>query len=162
SAPRAAVVVQGQTVLAPVDASPLGPDMRAFLEPSTAELSIDGVSVGKGRWQGRLPVGPHSFAAREAGVVAAQVASAGGATRAADVTVRLRVDPKHPRWAASKTTTIWLEALGGPVLAPSLASDAEGFCGSDTCPDAPVALGAMGALRGGFEFPLGVSVEVSG
>ncbi len=73
SGPELAVVIAGQTVKRVVTARPLGPERRVVIDPPTAALSIDGVGIGKGRFQGRLPIGKHVIEAREEGYVAARV-----------------------------------------------------------------------------------------
>jgi hypothetical protein len=63
--PAVANVVQGQTVAITVHGVPLGSEVRVVVEPPSAEIWIDAVSVGKGQWRGSLPIGPHLLEARE-------------------------------------------------------------------------------------------------
>ena len=67
SAPVQAVVVQGQTAVLRVRSHALGGTTRIEVSPSTGDLSLDGVTLGTGTWEGRLPVGGHAAKADEAG-----------------------------------------------------------------------------------------------
>jgi hypothetical protein len=162
SAPATAIVVEGQTVLVGVRARELGPELRVSVEPPSAELFIDGVMLGKGGWQGRLPTGRHAFEAREAGYLTASRQQEIGSDVGRSVSLRLRVDPSHPRWAKGSTGRPWIEAFGGPALGTSLDSDAEGDCADDGCAERDIPFGAAFGIRGGYEFRIGVSVELSG
>src|SRR5439155_8921270 len=74
TAPTLVNVIASQTVDAPpLVGKPLGPARRVLVDPPTAELSIDGVPLGKGRWQGRLPIGEHVVEARELGYFAGRL-----------------------------------------------------------------------------------------
>ena len=68
--PTVATVVAGQVSTLPLAAKPLGAERRVILDPATAELSIDGQALGKGRFQGRLTVAKHVVEARELGYFA--------------------------------------------------------------------------------------------
>ena len=163
SAPRKATVVQGQTVLAQVVSGPLGPDMRIVLEPGTAQMYIDGVLVGKGTWQGRLPVGPHTIDARELGYFALTRPLAVTADTRGDVKLALKADKAHPRWGvAAPSGRFTLDVLGGAALSNSLGSSAETDCGSVDCPSKSIPLGFIAGARGGYELPAGLGFEIGG
>jgi hypothetical protein len=164
SGPRTIVVVKGQTVLAVAELSALGPEQRILTTPPTAELSLDDVVVGKGRWQGRLPVGRHQLLAREEGYLdESRTVDVTTATTGADVALQLRVDQSHPRWATGDDAgAFWAELFGGLVMAPSFASGGEQGCdAAATCPDDPLALGFLAGARGGYELPFGLSIELA-
>ena len=162
SAPARVAVVKGQLSRPQIAVGALGPEMRIAVEPFTAEILIDHVPVGHGRWQGRLPLGDHRIEAREEGYrpVARAVAVEAGAKL--DTDLRLPIDQRHPRWGMGETGHAWLEAFGGVALAPTLASGAESMCGADLCSRDPLAVGALAGLRGGWEFPVRVSIELAG
>ena len=60
SGPTEITVIQGQTVKPPFQVGPLGPELRLLVEPPSADLWLDTVAIGSGRWQGRLPLGRHA------------------------------------------------------------------------------------------------------
>jgi hypothetical protein len=163
SAPRKATVVQGQTVLAQVVAAPLGPDLRVVLEPSTAQLYIDAVLVGKGTWQGRLPLGSHKIDARELGYFAlASPITVSAATRG-DIKLTLKVDRAHPRWGVvTSSGRFTLDFLSGGAISNAFGSSAELECKSSDCPQKSIPLGFIVGARGGYELPAGVGFQIGG
>jgi hypothetical protein len=163
SAPRKATVVQGQTVLAQVVAGPLGPDMRIVLEPATAQMYIDGVLVGKGTWQGRLPIGKHTIDARELGYFALTHPMVVAAETRGDAKLALKADKAHPRWGvAAPSGRFTLDLLGGAALSNSFGSSAETQCSSGNCASRSIPLGFIAGARGGYELPMGLGFEVGG
>lgn len=160
SAPRAAVVVQGQTVLVSVELEKLGPGFRIALEPPTASLWIDGVAVGKGAWAGALPVGTHTLEAREEGYRKGTVSIDESVPARLDL--KLQVDPDHPRWGTGKKASISLEIFGGGALGSSLGSAAEQACKDNRCNQDKMVLGFMTGARAGYELPLGLGFELGG
>src|SRR6185437_960700 len=83
SAPTRAIVVQGQIATVRLSSQRLGPTASIVLEPASADLTVDGTSVGSGSFSGRLPVGAHELSASEPGYFTRTVAfvepEAGGA-----------------------------------------------------------------------------------
>ena len=163
SAPAPVVIVKGQTALASTALEPLGPELRVLLTPPTAELRLGDVTLGKGRWQGRLPIGKHELEAREEGYVDARQTLEVAAGMAGQVDLALVVDADHPRWAAGDTGSGFVEAMGAFAFGPGFASGAEGSCGSDdiTCSSDPFALGFLAGARGGYEFPFHLAIEIA-
>src|SRR5262249_12922785 len=138
----------------------LGPETRIDVRPATAEASIDGVALGPGSWQGRLPAGVHRVSASEPGYVT-RAATLDVVPSGAPHTVRLDlpVDPNHPRWPKSTAVQLWLGATASWAFATSLGSDAEACEGASPC-DASLASGFVGGLRGGLRFSFGLSLEL--
>ncbi|MEZ4314800.1 MAG: PEGA domain-containing protein [Polyangiaceae bacterium] len=165
SAPREANVVRGQVTQATVESGPLAGELLIVAYPRSAELTIDAVPVGHGTWRGRLPVGRHRIEASEPGYFAYTSRPTIDATNSGEMPIKLQVDENHPRWG-KKQGTFWLSAFGGFAFSGSLGSDAEEKCqrgGEERCPsplrDMPK--GGFGGLRGGYEFPNGISAFAS-
>jgi hypothetical protein len=158
--PKDVVVVQGQKAVVSVEAVALGAEISLDAEPPTAAIAVDGVEVAHGRWTGRLPLGAHTVAVTEAGYRPGSLTLASDTAKGVADTIRLTVDPEHPRWPRAAAGRPFLEFLGGYLFAPTLASDATSSC-SD-CPATSFGHGALAALRGGYRFPIGVSLEVMG
>ncbi|MBK8258823.1 MAG: PEGA domain-containing protein [Polyangiaceae bacterium] len=161
SAPREANVVRGQVTLATVEAGPLAGELRILTDPKHAALTIDGVPVGRGIWRGRLPVGRHKIEVEEDGYVTYVSRPSLDPSHSGEMAIKLDVDPSHPKWG-NKQGTPWISAFGGPLLASSLGSKAEEKCDlydSADCPDdrRERPLGPLGGVRGGYEFPNGLS-----
>jgi hypothetical protein len=164
SGPKQIRIVEDQTVLAQPKLLALGPELRVVASQSTAEVLVDDLVVGKGRWQGRLPQGRHRLEAREEGYLPSKLALDVGASALADVTLHLEIDPTHPRWGVEETGFVWLEAMGGFALSPSLGSEAEKSCNSSDfeCGSNGLALGVLAGAKVGYEFTFGLSIEAFG
>ena len=160
-APRSVLIVPGQTALAEVELMPLGPPLSLSLEPQSAELSIDGVAIGRGGWQGRLPLGAHELEVREVGYRTADSTLVVTADSAREHVIFLERDDDHPRWR-TPGAPIWMEAYGGLALSAGLGSDAEAACAARPCNVATVALGWHVGARVGYELVSPLSLEVAG
>lgn len=160
TAPRSAVVVEGQTVLVDVKAGPLSGDLRFNVDPPSAQLYIDGVSVGHEQWQGRLPVGEVQVMAREAGYFSEQKTLHLARNRGGTTTLKLRVNPNSLRWGHPQQGKPWAEAFFGWGLFSSFGSDMESSCNQGKCSSQGIANGPVTGVRGGWLFPFGVSVEL--
>ncbi len=123
SAPQAVAIVNGQTALAEPKLEPLGPKLAVSVEPATAELMVGDVPVGKGRWEGRLPLGDWQLSGREEGYETAIRKLKVGPDAEAAVVLRLEPDRAHPRWEGAGR--FWVEVFGG-FAARSLASERRG------------------------------------
>ncbi len=162
TAPRKAVVVEGQTVLVDVKAGPLSGDLRFSVEPPTAELYIDGVAVGHEQWQGRLPVGKTVIMAREYGYIPQQRTITIKPNRGGTTALKLKVDENSPRWGRAQQGKPWLEAFASWGLFKSFNSDMEATCNQGDCSTQGLGNGPIAGLRAGWQFPFGVSVELGG
>jgi hypothetical protein len=166
-APAAANVIVAQTVSLSATARPLGPERRIVVEPATAELVIDGVVVGRGRFQGRLPVGAYVVEARELGYVAARVSYVVDRASSADLPIVLKIDATHPRWGGARASgRFGVELFGGYGLAGSFGNDtggAGGWCvGATTgCAQTAAPRGLRVGATGLYELPGGLSASVS-
>lgn len=161
SAPARAIVIQGQTATLRLHSMPLGPIARIVVEPVTAEVRLDGVSLGAGPWSGRLPVGEHEVVASEPGYFTRTLklieAEPGGSP--ARGIFKLDVDAAHPRWPKRPVGEVTVDLLGGVAFGRTLDSDAEAWC-AGSCGHG--VLGGVVGARAGFRFALGFSVEVVG
>jgi PEGA domain len=159
SAPTKLDVVKGQTIQAKADLGALGPDLRIEVQPSTARLLLDGVPVGTGRWQGRLPLGNYEITAEEEGYITQKKSLDVGA-RTDRAALELAVDDDHPRWEVAIPGGPWVEVLGGGMIAPSFNGLFEGAeCNLfDDCTGDAFGAGFIVMGRGGYEFPMGLSV----
>lgn len=162
SAPMTAIVVQGQTVLIRAHSTPLGPLTRLDVQPDTAHVVVDGVDLGPGDWEGRLPEGSHKFTVSEEGYFRQSLPLATHASDTKPVTfqVRLHIDPAHPRWPKTERGEFLVEALGGFAIGPTLGSQAEEQCPT-SCSKDPLVTGWLAGARGGYRFPFGVGLELS-
>lgn len=160
SAPQSVIVVKGQTASVTPVLSPLGPSLRIRVEPSSAEIVLGDVNVGRGAWQGRLPRGTRRITLRAEGYFTDQRTLTVDAAQPKVLDVQLKVDREHPRWGLQHPR-FWLEALAGVPIAPGLGSGAESGCGDTTrCSTNGAALGVLAAARLGYELPNRFSLHV--
>jgi hypothetical protein len=150
TAPRLVTVIEGQTITVPLHPQPLGPELRIGADPASADVFIDGVRVGRGTWQGRLPVGAAVVEARETGYLPARAAVRITRAPARPIALRLRIDEAHPRWRTAEGH-FFAEVQGGLALAHALGTGAEASCVDDRCSEHGVALGFLAAGRAGYE-----------
>jgi hypothetical protein len=175
SAPEPITVLAGQTALARAASGALGPALRIEVEPPTADIALDGVTLAKGSWEGRLPAGEHLIAASEEGYRPASRSLGVQAAKAAPpelVVLRLAVDPAHPRWPRSPVGRLSLTAFAGYLAAGTLHADAEGGApprepsGPSPCGAAISSQDAVGGyvvgLRAGYRFRRGPVPELTG
>ena len=108
TAPTAVDVVAGQEVAVAPQLAPLGPTVRILVAPEDAVLTIDGVRVDPGGWQGRLPVGQHAIRLVAEGYLEQRHTLMVTEARAGDLDLKLVVDKSHPRWSAAKATSLEL------------------------------------------------------
>jgi hypothetical protein len=159
TAPTSAAVVAGQTVQVALRAVPLGAPLRIDPDPPTAVVAIDGVVLGPGPWQGRLPLGVHQISASEEGYLPRTQAL--DADSKGTVRVELGIDEKHPRWRREERARFLLEAHGGYGLGGALGSDAEARCAGG-CAGRRGPSGILAGVRGVYLLPVGVAFELGG
>lgn len=165
SAPKLITVVEGQTILASASMAPLGPELRINVKPTTAELLIGDVLVGTGGWQGRLPKGSHALVVREEGYFTQDRQLTVDENMSGDISFELAVNAEHPRWGVKESGYYFIDAFGGLAVAPvGYNSQAERRCSDSNfeCTDNGIALGGLVGGRGGYEFPIGISIQIGG
>lgn len=153
-------ILQGQTALVRLSARPLARAVRVEAIPASATLQIDGLTVGHGTWEGRLPEGAHRVEAREDGYKLASKVLV--LPRGDDelISLKLEVDTSHPRWPKPPETHIWFGLTLGAGVTSSMKSGAEDACGS-LCTRTP-ALGPIAMITAALDLPKGPTIELSG
>jgi len=163
TAPQQITIVKGQTVRGSASLRPLGPELHITATPPETTLSLGSVPLGKGRWQGRLPLGEQTLLLQAEGYHDESRQLRIRPAMDGRIEIEMKVDEEHPRWRKPEQGSFWVEAFGGVGLAPALGSGAEASCSeAAACDDASLGLGFMMGARGGYEFPIGLSVEAAG
>ncbi|MEO5730013.1 MAG: PEGA domain-containing protein [Byssovorax sp.] len=162
SAPSSVAILEGQTALAQLPVSDLGPPLRIDTAPPTASLAIDGVILGRGSWEGRLPIGGHRVVGSEDGYYTRAIALVvqNSSLTSERVRVALVVDPGSSRWPRSSRGSPFGNLFGAYLVGASLRSDAERGCPARCSSATPVNGGLVG-LRAGFRFNRGFAPELS-
>lgn len=172
SAPAAIVAVEGQTALARLASSALGPPVRLEVSPPTAVLMVDGTDLGAHAWEGRLPVGLHQISAAEPGYAAEArplmvSPSRGDEVEAHLLRLTLALDPSHPRWNRRAESPAFLKgsafiaAFGGYAGSASLHGVSALGC-PPACRATPAAHGFLAGMRSGYRLRIGLAPELTG
>ena len=150
TAPTVANVVVGQVVPLHLRSQPLGAPIRLDPEPATATLTIDGVVLGKGAWEGRLPLGTHLVESADEGYITAHTHLDGAAHGL--IAIKLPIDGAHPRWRTANESHVRIEAHGGYAFGGGLSGSAESGC-PGACTGLSAPSGLMVGVRGGYVLP---------
>jgi hypothetical protein len=169
SAPVAIVVVQGQTALARMASSELGPKVRIEVSPPTAEISLDGMPLGSRSWEGRLPVGMHHVTVAEAGYTAESKTLMEPPEPSSSLHLRfaLVLDPGHARWNRRVESPAFLRgraflgSFGGYMGSATLRREERSDCSSACVGDSRLQ-GFFVGLRSGYRFAVGLAPELVG
>ncbi len=152
------VIVQVKpNALAPIrlTAEKLTSKVSIQTSPVNAELALDGVSLGRGLWSGKLRPGKHRV----------EIAADGFVLQVRDLDLRdgqqekiettLERDPLSPLWKDNRGR-FFVEGSLGPMFVPTLGGDVA------SCAEcSPLAgFGAFVQARGGYRFPSGFVVGV--
>ena len=156
--PSSADVKAGATLSLSLRATQLDAQLRIEPMPANAAVFIDGVSVGNGIWAGRLPKGVHRVEVATPGYLLWQRDIQLSSDRPNLVRATLERDTSNPLFRGSSVPRIYVEAMLGPLMAPSLHGDADEKC---ACTDRSRPLGAMGTGRVGYAFQSGLGVELN-
>jgi hypothetical protein len=162
SAPSSVAIIEGQTALAQLPVFDLGPQLRIAITPPTAGVAVDGVALGTGSWEGRLPIGGHRVVVSEDGYHSRAITLVveNKSLVSERVQVNLVLDPESPRWPRPSKGRPFASFFGGYVGGTTLRSSAEEACSSG-CFREPGVSGGLGGLRFGFRFKRGFAPEVA-
>jgi hypothetical protein len=170
SVPSLALVRRNETTTLALSTGKLDSALRVQPAPSNASVFIDGVEVGDGVWQGRLPSGQHRVEVASSGHIpdSRRVTLKTGESRALQIT--LERDLSDPRWHSGFVPHLALDVFGGLAWSPSLGGGADASCGGsvsadgreyERCSKRSPPLGFMLGARAGWVLRERLSLEVS-
>ncbi|KYF82937.1 hypothetical protein BE20_00795 [Sorangium cellulosum] len=150
--PAAAPVKAGQLTTLSLRAEELEAMLRVDPTPAGAMVTIDGVPVGRGTWEGALRAGAHRIEVRDEGFVPVtrQLNFARGQQE--KLTIALPRDDDAEVW--KKPSKLVVDLTTGFAVVPSLGGDVAGRC--DGGCSRSVGLGGLGLLHAGYELGSGV------
>lgn len=147
--PSSADIQLNQDTVLNLALEPLEAELRIEPQPVGAAISVDGVPIGRGTWDGRLRAGRHKIAATADGFLTSerQVTLAKG--KRETVKLALERDPDSPMWqTAASQSGLLLEIDAGGLWTPSLGGDPADGCTGDC--DKGFNAGFSGVLRIGY------------
>jgi len=162
TAPSQASVKENQAVTLTLSAVELDSEIRIEPVPANASVFVDGVQLGNGVWEGRLQSGPHQIELAGDGFVAYRKTTTLTKGKRELLKVALERDLSNPMWQAGFVPHLFIEVVGGAVLAPfgGFGGDADKACGDGHCPSRAIPLGFLAGARGGYQFIKGFSAEL--
>lgn len=157
--PSSADVRVDETTILTLSASALDASVHVEPAPSSSTVYIDGVSVGNGIWDGRLPSGLHRFEATAAGHLPFRRVVQLAPQKRQLVQATLERDLTSPLWQDRVHSQFYLELGVGALVAPSLHGSADDTC---NCSKRNRPFGALAGLRVGYSLAGGLGVELMG
>jgi PEGA domain len=158
TAPSSASVGGGLTTTLVLRAVSLSAHLRVEPIPSSANVYIDGVDVGAGIWDGRLPPGWHRIEAAAPGHWTYGQKLRLSAERRYQVTAALERDASSPLWRSASPRELYVEATVAAPLAASFHGDADDSC---HCDSRHRPLGVLAGARFGYGIAPRLSLELS-
>lgn len=150
-------VTKGKAETLGLVAEQLEASLKVVPSPAGATVAIDGVSVGRGVWQGRVRTGKHRVEIAANGYVlyVHEVTLAKGNND--PIVVKLDRDPLSPLWKDNRGR-VFIEGRVAGGWVPTFGGDMLDACG-DGC-SAGLGLASQGMVQGGYRFPSGFFVDV--
>ncbi|MFO0757291.1 MAG: PEGA domain-containing protein [Byssovorax sp.] len=160
SQPASVTVKLGQRTQLVLEAEELTAQLRVEPSPSFASVAIDGATVGKGVWVGRVRAGAHLIEVTTPGFFTNRtkaVIERGGQHVLA---VALLRDPNSPFWPKPpRKPRIVVDLETALTILPSFGGGVAGGC-TNPCSAGP-GLGGEGIIHGGYELASGLGFGVT-
>jgi hypothetical protein len=158
--PVSVPVKMNETATITLSPEPLEAQLRIEPTPASAMSALDGVTLGRGVWEGPVRQGNHKVEVADEGFLSSQqnVHLDKGSRKV--LAVQLERDPNSPLWRTMHPPHIFLEAQAAAPLFPSLGGDLSGGCSGGCSPG--FAFGVLGQLRAGYELSSGLGFSIDG
>lgn len=158
SAPVAVDVTDEKPTTLRVEVVPLDSELRVQPQPLNAAVAIDGVDVGRGIWEGRLPSGDHVIEIAAEGFLAVKREVSLDAEGREVLSIELERDPDSALWADRTPSRLVLDVGLGAILSPASGGDVADGC-EGSC-SAGLGVGGTATLRGGYRFGMGIGLTL--
>ncbi|MEJ7728418.1 MAG: PEGA domain-containing protein [Polyangiaceae bacterium] len=156
--PASARVGNDETARLTLLARRLESGLRIEPSPAGAQVALDGVPLGRGVWDGKLPSGPHQVEVAEEGFLPSSRSLTLAAGEHRVVEVALGRDPASPLWRDRYPPRVVVDLDAALLLTPSFGGDVAGGCGAGC--SRSIGAGASATLHAGYQFPLGLGLGV--
>lgn len=159
--PSTATVFENRLSVLTLKVATLDAEVRVVPRPSNALVHVDGVPVGSGVWDGRLPSGTHVIEATAPGFLSMRRELKLGRTAKSQLELELERDPSDPRWRDDVTRAHpYVELMGGAFLSPSFAGSASRACSRGECSEHGIPFGFLAGARAGYQLKGGLGIEL--
>lgn len=159
--PSTATVFENRLSVLTLKVATLDAELRVVPRPSNALVHVDGVPVGSGVWDGRLPSGAHVIEATAPGFLSVRREVKLGRAAKTQLELELERDPTDPRWRDDISRPHpYLELAGGVFLSPSFAGSASRACSRGDCSEHGIPFGFLAGARGGYQLKGGLGIEL--
>ncbi|MGK3982299.1 PEGA domain-containing protein [Sorangium sp. So ce136] len=153
-------VEEDRTVPLTLSAEDLAASLRVEPVPVNATVAIDGVTVGRGLWEGPLRAGAHRVEIAAPGFLPESRRVILGRDHTQVASVTLERDPSSPFWRRpARPARFVVEAVTGAVLAPSFGGGVASTC-IRSC-EASLGTGGAAVLQAGYELGMGLGLGVT-
>lgn len=150
--PARADVPLGSVAALDLRAERLGGLVRVEAMPAQALITIDGVAVGRGPWEGRLRATRHRFSAAADDYLAQSTDVTLTEGRREVAQLKLEPDLESPAWARALPSHLFVDASFGGALVPVTGGIADG---------GGLPVGVLANARIGYEFGSGLSLRAN-
>jgi hypothetical protein len=158
TAPVDAVINENVVTPLGLAAEKLDSALRITPTPAGALVSIDGVVVGRGVWEGKLRSGPHTIEVAEEGFLAQKHVETLTKGERSAVTFTLERDVTSSAFIVKHPARISIELSAGPGLGVLFGGDVRETCTGGCSAQAPLGFGAT--LRGAYTLGSGLSFGI--
>lgn len=148
--PAEAVVTKNEVTRLSLAAERLDATLRVIPTPAGALVSVDGVIVGHGVWEGRLRAGAHKVELAADGFLPQSRDASLASGERSSVAVSLERDVSSGAFRAGNPGRFFVDADVGTGLGLAFGGDIRASCNDSCSASVPLALGAT--LRGGYLF----------
>lgn len=155
--PSAAPIKKDEVTALTLAAEPLESSVFVKVQPTSANVRIDSVSVGRGIWDGRVRSGSHVIEVVSDGYFPKREEVSLDKGERREITIELKRDEDAEAW--NVPSKIVLDLSGGVALTPSFGGDVSSTCG-EGCSQG-VGLGGVVQLNGAYEFGNGFGLGLS-
>jgi hypothetical protein len=132
--------------------------LRVEPRPGGALVAVDGVPVGRGVWEGRLPSGPHRIEVSARGYWLATRDATLGAQDRQVLSIVLERDPTSPVWGQKARPRFAIALDGAFVVTPVDGGQVQSAC-SGAC-SGPLPVGGLGVVTATYQLPQGLGVGI--
>ena len=158
--PAAAPIKLNQVTALALAVEELSAELRVEPTPVGATVAVDGVTVGRGVWDGRLRAGRHKVEVAAEGFIPKLVEITIGAGKRRAVSPELERDPESEIWKKANPPRFYLELDGGLAVAPALGGDVVDGCTGGCSSGLPLGFAVLGT--GGYQLSSGLGFGLEG